>query len=149
MKKLWKCLLPALFLILSGCATTFNPATGRREWIIYTREQEIALGQAVARRVEEEYGIVEGERARRVERIGRKVAFVSSRKALPYSFRVLDREDLNALALPGGPVYITKALVDELNDDELAAVLGHEVAHITARHGVKRLQAHRLSTLLT
>lgn len=151
MKKLAKCLLSLLvLLILSGCATTtFNPATGRREWIIYTREQEIALGQAVARRVEEEYGIVEGERARRVERIGRKVAFVSSRKALPYSFRVLDREDLNALALPGGPVYITKALVDELNDDELAAVLGHEVAHITARHGVKRLQAHRLSTLLT
>jgi len=149
LKKLCLYLFPLLLLILAGCATTFNPATGRREWIIYTREQEIALGQAVARRVEKEYEIVEGERAERVERIGRKVAFVSSRIALPYSFQVLDREDLNALALPGGPVYITRALIDELNDDELAFVLGHEIAHITARHGVKRLQAHRFQTLLT
>ncbi len=151
MKKLGKGLFPLLFLlILSGCATTtFNPATGRREMVIYTREQEIALGQAVARRIEEKYGIVEGEQARRVERIGRKVAFVSSRIALPFTFKVLDREDLNALALPGGPVYITRALVEELNDDELATVLGHEIAHITARHGVKRLQAHRFATLLT
>lgn len=150
MKKLRKYLFLLFFLlILNGCATTYNPATGRREWIIYTREQEIAIGRTVAKRVEKEYGIVEGEKAQRVERIGRKVAFVSSRIALPYSFKVLDREDLNALALPGGPVYITKALVAELNDDELAAVLGHEIAHITARHGVKRLQVHRFSTLLT
>lgn len=149
MKKLWKYLFPLLFLILTGCAVTYNPATDRVERIIYTREQEIAIGRAVARRLEKEHEMVEGEKAERVERIGRKVAFASDRIALPYSFQVLDREELNALALPGGPVYITKALVGKLNDDELAAVLGHEIAHIVARHGVKRLQAHRFQTLLT
>lgn len=149
MKKLWKCLFPLPFLILTGCAVTYNPATDRVERIIYTREQEIAIGQAVAKRLEKEYEMVEGEKAERVERIGRKVAFASDRIALPYSFQVLDREELNALALPGGPVYVTKALAGKLNDDELAVVLGHEIAHIVARHGVKKLQAHRFQALLT
>lgn len=138
----------SLFSILTGCATTYNPATGREEKIIYNREEEIAIGQAVARKLEKEYKLCE-EKAQYVEWVGRRVAFASDRIALPYSFKVLDKEELNALSLPGGPVYITRALAEKVSEDELAAVLGHEIAHITARHGVKKLQAYRLYTLLT
>ena len=141
-------LLPLLLLILTGCATTYNPATGKEERIMYSRDREIAIGQALAGKLEKKYKKSE-EKSQYVKWIGRKVAFASDQIALPYSFKVLDREDLNALSLPGGPVYITKGLIDKLNEDELAAVLGHEIAHITARHGVKKLQAYKLYTLLT
>lgn len=134
--------------MLTGCAATYNPATGKEEKIMYSREKEIAIGRAVAKKLEKKYK-VDKEKAQYVEWIGRRVAFASDRIDLPYSFKILDRKDLNALSLPGGPVYITKALVDKLNEDELAAVLGHEIAHITARHGVKKLQAYKLYTLLT
>lgn len=147
MKESLKILFPLLLLILTGCATTYNPATGREEKIMYTREKEIAIGQAVAKKLEKKYKVCE-EKAQYVEWVGRRIAFASDRIALPYSFKVLDREELNALSLPGGPVYVTKALVDKVNENELAAVLGHEIAHITARHGVKKLQAYRLYTLL-
>jgi len=143
-----KLMLPLFLLILTGCATTYNPATGKEETIMYSRAKEIAIGQAVAKRVEKEYK-VDKKDTPYVAWIGRKVAFASDRIALPYSFKVLDRKELNAFSLPGGPVYINKALFDKLNENELAAVLGHEIAHINARHGVKKLQAYKLYTLLT
>ncbi|NOX96664.1 MAG: M48 family metalloprotease [Nitrospirae bacterium] len=146
--KLFKIAFPIFLLFLTGCATTYNPATGKEETSMYSREKEIAIGQAMAKKLEKKYKISK-EKAQYVEWIGRRVAFASDRIALPYSFKILDRKDLNALALPGGPVYVTKALVDKVNEDELAVVLGHEIAHITARHGVKRLQAYKLYTLLT
>lgn len=148
MKEPGKILFPLLLLILSGCATTYNPATGKEEKVMYTREKEIAIGRAVAKKLEKNYKVDE-EKAQYVEWVGRRVAFASDRIALPYTFKVLDREELNALALPGGPVYVTKALLDKVNEDELAAVLGHEIGHVTARHGVKKLQAYKLYTLLT
>jgi len=148
LKKLFKGLFSLFFLVLTGCAATYNPATGKEEKIMYTREKEIAIGQAVAKKFEKKFKVDE-EKSQYVEWVGRKVAFASDRIALPYTFKVLDREELNALALPGGPVYVTKALADQVTEDELAAVLGHEIAHITARHGVKKLQAYRLYTLLT
>ena len=136
-----------LLLLLTGCATTYNPVTDKQERILYSREREIAIGKAVAKKVEKKYKLCE-EKAEYVEWIGKKVAFASDRIALPYTFKVLDDSEINALALPGGPVYVTKGLVEKANEDELACVLGHEVAHIAARHGVKKLQAYRLYTLL-
>ncbi len=137
-----------LLLLLTGCTTTYNPVTETQERIIYSREKEIAIGSAVAKRIEKKYKICE-EKAQYVEWVGKKVAFASDRIALPYTFKVIDDSKLNAFALPGGPVYITKGLVEKTNEDELACVLGHEVAHIAARHGVKKLQAYKLYTLLS
>lgn len=148
-QKYWRLLLVflPLFTFILGCAPTYNPATGERQWIIFDREAEIAIGQQAAAEFRAGFEICE-ERSQYLERIGRKVAFASSNIALPYSFQVIKEEEMNAFALPGGPVFMTSGLFDELDDDELAVVLGHEIAHITARHGVERLQAHQLRNVL-
>jgi predicted Zn-dependent protease len=135
------------FTFIVGCAPAYNPARGEQQWIIFDREEEIAIGQRAAEEVRTKFEICE-ERSQYLARIGRKVAFASSNIALPYSFEVIKEEKMNALALPGGPVFMTSGLFDELDDDELAVVLGHEIAHITARHGVERLQAHQLRQAL-
>ncbi|MCK4437362.1 M48 family metalloprotease, partial [bacterium] len=134
-------------MLLVGCATSYNPVTDKQERILYSREKEIAIGKAVAKRIEKKYKLCE-EKAQYVEWMGKKVAFASDRIALPYTFKVIDDSELNAFALPGGPVYVTRALLEKANEDELACVLGHEVAHICARHGVKKLHAYKLYTFL-
>ncbi|MDD5098077.1 MAG: M48 family metallopeptidase, partial [Candidatus Omnitrophica bacterium] len=79
---------------------------------------------------------------KRVEDIGKKIAAVSDRKEIDYHFFVLDENDVNAVSLPGGYVYIFKGLIDKVSsDDELAGVIAHEVGHIVARHSIKKLQA--------
>ncbi|MCX5703367.1 MAG: M48 family metallopeptidase, partial [Candidatus Omnitrophica bacterium] len=79
---------------------------------------------------------------KRVEDIGKKIASVCDRKDIDYTFKVLEDEEVNAVSLPGGFVYVNKGLVDKVaSDDELAAVLAHEVAHVVARHSIKKLQA--------
>jgi len=78
---------------------------------------------------------------RRVSVIGQRVARVSDRTGIVYHFAVLDNEDLNAFALPGGYVYIYSGLLKRLDEDETAAILAHEVAHIAAKHAVKRMQS--------
>lgn len=148
-QKRWCLLLMFLssLVFILGCAPAYNPARDEQRWIIFDREEEIAIGQLAAEEVRTGFEICE-EKSQYLERIGRKVAFASSNIALPYSFEVIKEEEMNALALPGGPVFMTSGLFDELDDDELAVVLGHEVAHITARHGVERLQAHQLQNVL-
>ncbi|MCX5714275.1 MAG: M48 family metalloprotease [Candidatus Omnitrophica bacterium] len=77
----------------------------------------------------------------RVAKVGFKVASVSDRQTVRYEFNILDNKELNAVSLPGGFIYINKGLLDKLNDDELAFVLGHEVGHVAAKHAVKKIQA--------
>jgi predicted Zn-dependent protease len=128
-------------IFLTGCTTIFNPATGKRETFFINTAAEIAIGKNVAREVLEKYKVLEDEKTQEyVQAIGQKVASVSDRRDLEYSFTVLDCEELNAFALPGGGVYINKGLVGKLNEDEIACVLAHEVGHIAARHSVKRIQ---------
>lgn len=141
-------LIMSLMIFSAGCTTIYNPATGRREHIFINTSAEIALGRNIARQVEFNYGLAtDPYYVLRVRRIGRRIAEVSDRLDLPYQFNVLRQESINALAVPGGFVYINKGLMDIANDDELAAVIGHEVGHIAARHGIKKLQAvlgHRI-----
>lgn len=148
-QKYWGLLLVFLssFAFIVGCAPAYNPAREEQRWIIFDREREIAIGQLAAEEIRAGFEICE-ERSQYLARIGRKVAFASSNIALPYSFEVIKEEEMNALALPGGPVFMTSGLFDKLDDDELAVVLGHEIAHITARHGVERLQAYQLRNVL-
>lgn len=142
-QKYWLLVFLSSFAFIAGCAPTYSPARGEQQWIVFSREEEIAIGQLAAEEVRAGFEICE-ERSQYLTRIGRKVAFVSSNIALPYSFQVIKEEEMNAFALPGGPVFMTSGLFDELDDDELAVILGHEIAHITARHGVERLQTHQL-----
>jgi predicted Zn-dependent protease len=86
---------------------------------------------------------------KRVEDIGKKIAAVCDRKEIDYHFAVLQDDEVNAVSLPGGFVYVNSGLVDKVaNDDELAGVLAHEVGHIVARHSIKKLQGYQGYSLL-
>ena len=136
------CLFPAGFFIC-GCSTEYNVATGQEEAYFYSTDREVAMGQAIAREVEKDYKFTNDPLVqKRVEDIGKRIVAVCDRKDIDYHFKVLEDEEVNAVSLPGGFVYVNSGLVDKVaNDDELAAVLAHEVGHIVARHSIKKLQA--------
>jgi len=135
------CLLSTVFL--AGCSTEYNLATKQEESYYYSTDKEVQMGKAVNQQVLKEIKAVADPLVqKRVEDIGKKVAAVSDRKEIDYHFTVLDEDEVNAVSLPGGYVYIYRGLVDKVtSDDELACVLAHEVAHIVARHSIKKLQA--------
>ena len=139
------CILPLSVscLFLSGCSTEYNIVTGKEEIFYYSTDREVQMGEAISKQVEKEYKLVDDPLIqKRVEDIGKKIAGVSDRKEIDYHFKVLDDEEVNAVSLPGGFVYVNKGLIDKIdNDDELAGVLAHEVGHIVARHSIKKLQA--------
>lgn len=143
---------------LSGCMrTNFNLATERQEYTMTSTEKEVETGRKVARKVEEELPLVADEPMQeRVRAIGRRIAAVCDRRELIYHVAVVEGEDVNAFSLPGGWVYLNDGLIEKAaNDDELAGVIAHEIAHITARHAVARyesslgLQIVQLATLAT
>lgn len=133
----------------SGLSTNFNTATGSQETTIYSTDREQELGASVAREVEKNYMTLDDvELVERVDRIMQRIAAECGRNDIVYVARVVqerknqDEPLVNAISLPGGYIYIFKGLLDLVRDDnQLAAVIAHETAHITARHSVKRLQA--------
>ena len=137
-------------LCLAGCATIYNPATGRSETVIGT-PIEIALGNAAKAQmglVSLKMGRVSDEQFERVRRIGERLAAVSDRKDLPIHYGAIRDKTLNAFALPGGTIYVNTGILEKASDDELAAVLAHETGHVAARHAAKHLQADLGFTLL-
>lgn len=132
-----------LVTFISGCSTEYNIVTGKEETFFYSTDKEVQIGQSLSREIEKKYKLVADLLVqKRVEDIGKKIAAVSDRKDIDYSFKVIDDEEVNAVSLPGGFVYVNKGLVDMVkNDDELAGVIAHEVGHIVARHSIKKLQA--------
>jgi len=131
-----------LTLTLAGCASEFNLATKQQETLIYGTEKEVQIGDAASRQLEENYKLVtDVDVNERVRGILDRLVPVCDRKDLVYTIRVIEGEDINAVSLPGGYIYLFQGLVEKLDDDELAGVIAHELGHITARHGIKRLQA--------
>ena len=138
------CLSPFAFcLLLCGCSTEYNIVTGQEESFYYSTDKEVQIGQSIVKEVEKKYKLVDDPLVqKRIEDIGEKIVSVCDRKDIDYHFKVLNDEEVNAVSLPGGFVYINKGLVDKVaNDNELACVLAHEVGHIVARHSIKKLQA--------
>jgi len=132
-----------LGIFLSGCTTIYNPATERKEIIFIDEQTEISLGKNVARQLAAEKTLSSDLAQRsRVENIGKRIAAVSDRKSIKYEFSVLEDRELNAVSLPGGFIYVNSGLLDKLNDNELAFVLGHEVGHVAALHSIKKVQAN-------
>jgi len=129
-------LVPAL--LLPACAT--NPVTGRREFSLMSEEQEIAIGQENDVQVRREMGIYDDKGLQKyVSDIGLRLAQGSERPALPWHFAVVDVPVVNAFALPGGYIYITRGIMAFLDDEsQLAGVLGHEIGHVTARHSAQQ-----------
>ena len=131
-----------LFFIFSGCVTIYNPATGKKEIYFIDENTEILIGKNLAFQIlREKKACQDKELILYVNDIGQKVARASQRNYLKYHFYILEDKEINAFALPGGFVFVNKGLVDIANKDEIAFALGHEIAHICARHPVKRLQA--------
>lgn len=130
-------------LFLGGCAV--NPATGQRDFVLMSESQELALGRQTSQQVMKEYRVYDNPSLQQyVQSVGDRVAKGSHRQHLNYRFTLLDSPQVNAFALPGGYIYITRGLLVYLNSEaELAAVLGHELGHVTARHSVRQ---HSLST---
>jgi predicted Zn-dependent protease len=107
-----------------------------------SRSEEIELGQRAAAQIERQYRTYEDPT---VSRIGQSVAAASGAN-YPYRFRVIDQDQVNAFALPGGPIYVTDRLLREIGDDrdQLAGVLGHEVAHVARRHSARQIERQNL-----
>jgi len=132
-------------IFLSGCVTQeYNTATGKEDIIFVTTEKEVNIGRSIAESIEKNPDITldpDPLMTERVRKIGERVASVSDRKEVNYTFNVIDKDDVNAFALPGGYIFIFRGLIEKVqNDDELASVIAHEIAHVVARHSVKRLQ---------
>jgi predicted Zn-dependent protease len=127
-----------LLALTSACAT--NPVTGQREFTLMTEAQEIAMGRESDTQVKSEMGVYnDPELQQYVSRIGLSLAKLSERPNLPWQFTVVDQAAINAFALPGGFIYITRGILPFLdNEAELAGVLGHEIGHVTARHSVRQ-----------
>ncbi len=123
---------------LTACAT--NPATGEKEISLMSEAQEIELGQQMDGQVRREMGVYDAPGLQSyVEGVGLKLAHASERPNLPWHFTVVDVPAVNAFALPGGYIYITRGILPFLdNEAQLAGVLGHEVGHVTARHAAQQ-----------
>ena len=139
-----------LMISVSACTSEYNVATNQQEYYIYSSEKEVKLGSKVAASINKSYELYEGvEENQRVENILDRIVAVCDRQDIVYFVEIIDREDINALALPGGYIYLFKGILDHAeNDDQIAGVIAHEVAHITAKHGLKRLQASYGALLL-
>jgi predicted Zn-dependent protease len=134
-------------LLAAGCAT--NPVTGRRQLALISEPQEIQLGRQSAQEVGQQLGLVENQALQQyVQRIGEELARESERPALPWTFRVVDDPTPNAFALPGGFIFMTRGMMNLIDSEaELAAVLGHEIGHVTARHSVTQISRGQLAQL--
>ena len=112
-------------------------------------EQEIEMGRETAKSLEAQYGLYQDDAMQeRVNRIGQRLAAVSGRTEIEYSFKVLNHNEVNALACPGGFIYVFKGLIDYMpSDTELAGVLGHEVGHVAKKHTVNSIEKQLWTTL--
>src|SRR3989304_2911885 len=144
-------ILLAVFLLLAplltGCAV--NPVSGKQDIVLMSEEQELALGRKTNQQVLQQYGVYDDQELNAyVKNIGEKLAAQSHRRDLVYRFTVVDSKEVNAFALPGGYIYITRGLLAYLNSEaELAAVPGAERGHVTARHSVRQISMARAASL--
>ncbi len=136
-------LLIILCSVVLGCSTEYNAATGRQESFMYGDDKEAAIGAAYALSIDKQAKLItDVDINQRAETILKRIVAVCDRQDIVYTIRVIDDDLVNAFSLPGGYVYLYKGLIDLVkSDDELASVVAHEVAHIVAKHSMKRLQA--------
>ena len=134
-------------LVPAGCAV--NPATGERQLSLVGTEQEIAMGRDAAEQVRATMGLYgDPDLQSYVEELGTRMARDTERPDLPWSFAVVDEPVVNAFALPGGFIYFTRGIMAYFNSEaELAAVMGHEIGHVTARHSVEQMSRQQLAQI--
>src|SRR5918996_372434 len=133
-------MLPVIVALATLVACATNPATGKKEFSLMSEAQEIQLGQQMDGEIRREMGVYDdAELQRYVSDVGIRLAKASERPNLPWHFTVVDVPAVNAFALPGGYIYITRGILPFLHDEaQLAGVLGHEIGHVTARHSAQQ-----------
>ena len=138
-----------LSLALNACAT--NPVTGASDFALVSEPDEIEQGRRYHKDIIASYGVYDDPQLQQyVNRVGQELASKSHRSHLRFTFTVLDSPDINAFALPGGYIYITRGIMAYLDSEaELAGVLGHEIGHVTARHSVRQQSGQIASNILS
>ena len=133
-------LLPLAGALLIACSSVENPVSGKVERTVMTEQDEQAVGAEQHQQVLADYGVLEDAGLQAyVNSVGQRLARNSQRPNLPWHFTVLDSPDVNAFALPGGYVYVTRGIMAYMESEaDLAGVIGHEIGHVTARHGAQR-----------
>ena len=146
-----------LNLTVTFCLTLFviacsvNPVSGNQDFVLFSEEREIEIGRTFnAQILNQERIYPDQELQNYVQKVGESLSNISHRSNLVYRFTILDSPDVNAFALPGGYIFIYRGLLSYLStEDELAAVLGHELGHVTARHGVTQASKAQVLDLLS
>ncbi|MEM7352484.1 MAG: M48 family metalloprotease [Acidobacteriota bacterium] len=138
-------LLAGAVALSSGCAV--NPATGQRQLVLIGEQQEIQMGLQADKGIQSQMGLYPDEEWQEyIQELGSRLAAQSERPNLPWTFRVLDDPIVNAFALPGGYIYVTRGILGHFNSEaELVSVLGHEIGHVTGKHGVERASKAQLA----
>jgi len=136
-----------LAVFTTACAT--NPVTGKTQLMLVSESQEISMGKAMLAQTQEETGFYPDTALQNyVSTIGMRMARASERPGLPWEFHVIDDPAVNAFAAPGGYVFVTRGILAYLNSEaELAAVVGHETGHVTARHSAAMVSQQQLGQL--
>lgn len=137
----------SMIVLLGACAT--NPVTGRRELALISESQEVSMGLEAAKQAASQMGVYPDSQLQRyVNSLGMTLARSSERPNLPWSFTVIDDPVVNAFALPGGPIFVTRGILGYMNSEaELVSVLGHEIGHVTARHSVNQMSRAQLAQI--
>jgi len=116
---------------------------GGKSLLSISTEQEVELGKEVSVEVEKQYGVTQDPKYNDpVQEIGKKIAEAAPRKDVKYEFKVLNTDEVNAMAAPGGFIFVNKGLIDYINFDKdaLAFTIGHEVGHVVARHAARMIE---------
>lgn len=152
------CLIVILALLITACSIQKSPITGQKRAYGYSWDQEVKLGQQADQQIQQQYGVYDDESMQRyVEDVGQQVLETSHMRGedveqkyreTEFYFRILDSPVINAFALPGGYVYVTRGLMGHLrNEAQLAVVLGHEIGHVAARHSSQRAFEQQMGQL--
>src|SRR5512143_4192186 len=136
-----------LLAALAGPACSRNAATGANQFSLYSEAQEIQMGRDADQQVAASLGLYPDPALQAyVQQLGAALAAKTERPGLPWTFRVVDDAAVNAFALPGGFIYVTRGLLGYVGSEaQLASVIGHEIGHVTARHSVTQLSRQELA----
>ena len=135
-------------LLFASCSR--NPVTGKKELMLMSEGQELALGKESDPSIVAEYGLYNNPSLQAfINEKGKEMAAISHRPNLPYDFKILDSPVVNAFAVPGGYVYFTRGIMGHFNNEaEFAGVLGHEIGHIAAKHSAKQYSQQMITQVL-
>ncbi len=136
-----------VLLAAAAAACAVNPVTGQRELMLYSESQEIELGKQTDAEVAATYGIYDDPALQSyVSKLGLALAAKGQRPGLPWRFTVVDSPVVNAFAVPGGAIYVTRGILALMSSEaELAAVLGHEIGHVNARHSMSQMSKQQVA----